>query len=318
MTVRRAALLALTLLCLVGCPDAGPATKPVSDEYADAITQSAVVDETLGAREALRPRIVTSAPALAEIICALGGLPHLAGVSRYCVHPPELAALPQIGGAIDPNLEAIDALSPDLILAQAQDERLNELARARGYRLEHFRIETVSQALEATTRLGALLNRQDAARAEVARLEAAFARARAEAPARRPRTLVVFGHRPGDLSQVSAPGAATFIAECLTAAGGESCLGDLPGDAWHVLSLEAVLERGPELIIELATDPVDEATAQALRADWAVLEGVPAVREGRIAIVSGSEVLIPGPRLDRLLAKLARAIRGELDVGDPR
>jgi ABC-type Fe3+-hydroxamate transport system substrate-binding protein len=176
----------------------------------------------------------------------------------------------------------------------------------------------VAQALEATTRVGELLGRQDAARAEVMRLETAFARARAEAPARRPRALVVFGHRPGDLAQVSAPGAATFIADCLRAAGGESCLEDLPGDAWHVLSLEAILERRPELIIELATDPVDEATARALRADWAVLEGVPAVAQGKVAIVSGTEVLIPGPRLDRLLAKLARAVRGELDVGDPR
>jgi iron complex transport system substrate-binding protein len=315
VSVRRA-LLPLVALALAGCPDGGP--KQVADPDAGATTPSAVATRTLATREARRPSVVTAAPALAEIVCALGGLPHLAGVSRYCVHPPALKDLPQIGGAIDPNLEAIDALSPDLIFVQARDERLEELAQVRGYRVEAFRIETVRQALEATTRVGELLGRQDAARAEVMRLEAAFARARAEAPARRPRTLVVFGHRPGDLAQVSAPGATTFIADCLRAAGGESCLEDLPGDAWHVLSLEAILERRPELIIELATDPVDEATARALRADWAVLEGVPAVAQGKVAIVSGTEVLIPGPRLDRLLAKLARAVRGELDVGDPR
>lgn len=314
MSARRAAALVLAL-ALVGCPERGAPTPTRAgalhgpDDHAP---------RPLEPPATARPRVVTSSAALAEIVCALGGLSHLAGVSRYCVHPPELQALPRIGGAIDPNLEAIDALAPDLILLQTKDERLTELGAARGYRLEHFRIETVAEALQATTRVGELLGRQDAARAEVARLEAAFARVRADAPARRPRTLVVFGHRPGDLSQVSAPGATTFITDCLIAAGGESCLTDLPGEAWHVLSLEAVLERDPELIIELVTDPVDEATAQALRADWAALAGVPAVDAGRIAVVSGSEVLIPGPRLDRLLAKLARAVRGELDVGDPR
>lgn len=311
MSVRRACL-PLVVALLVGCPNPGAPSK--------AGAPPAGPDELAPPPEVVataRPRVVACSPALAEIVCVLGGLPHLAGVSQYCVHPPEVADLPRVGGAIDPNLEAIDALTPDLVLIQTKDERLEELAATSGFELEHFRIETVADALAATRRVGELLGRREAARAEVSRLRAAFDRARASAPARRPRTLVVFGHRPGDLSQVSAPGAATFVADCLAAAGGESCLQDLPGDAWHVLSLEAVLERAPELIIELSPEPIDAATAQALRADWATLPGVPAVEQGRIAIVSGSEVLIPGPRLDRLLAKLARAVRGELDVSDP-
>lgn len=316
MNVPRPALLLLAL-ALAGCPDGRPgrATSgrlPGPDGGPEAAAPPA------GEATAARPRVVTSSPALAEVVCALGGLPHLAGVSRYCVHPPELQALPRIGGAIDPNLEAIDALAPDLILVQGSDERLLELVEGRGYRLEVFQVETVAQALAAILRVGALLGREEAARAEVDRLELALARARAAAPSRRPRTLVVFGHRAGDLAQVSAPGAATFVADCLRAAGADSCLRDLPGGAWHVLSLEAVLERQPELIIELATEPVDAATAAELRADWAILSDVPAVREGRIAIVSGSEVLIPGPRLDRLVGKLARAVGGERDVSDPR
>lgn len=300
----RPALLCL-LAALVGCPEPGGPATNLPATVATTITTG------------VRPRVVTSSPALAEMICAIGGQEHLVGVSRYCVHPPELQKLPQIGGAIDPNLEAIDALAPDLILVQGRDERLNELvAQREAYVLETFRVETIGEALAATSRLGELLGLQDAARTEIARLEAAFAKARAARPAKAVRTLVVFGHRPGEISQVSAPGSGTFVTDCLVLAGGESCLADLPASGWHVLSLEAVLERAPELIVELSPDPVDAATARALRADWAVLAGVPAVRDGKIAIVSGSEVLSPGPRLDRLVAKLARAVGGELDVSE--
>lgn len=298
--------LLVALLALAGCPTEAPA--PADVEPAPV---------TSAAPAAARPTVVTPGPALAEIVCAIGGQAHLVGVSRYCVHPPALRALPQIGGAIDPNLEAIDALAPDLILAQHHDERLVELVSRRPYRLEHFRIETVPEALAAIDRVGALLGREAAARAERARLEAAFERIRAARPATAVRTLVVFGHRPGDLAQVSAPGAGTFVNDCLSMVGGETVLADLPPGAWHVLSLEAVLARAPELIIELHPDPVDASGAAALRADWAVLGDVPAVRDGRIAIVSGSEVLLPGPRLDRLAGMLARAVQGERDVSAP-
>jgi iron complex transport system substrate-binding protein len=281
------------LVLLAGCP-----AQPEGGGVAQVASSSAAV---------VRPRVITSAPALAEIVCAVGGLPNLVGVSRYCLEPPEVRALPQIGGAIDPNLEAIDRLAPDLVLVQARDERLEELAQARGFALESFRIETIAEAQAAITRVGELLGRQEAARAEVARLTAALDRLRAEPlpGGRRVPALVVFDHRPGELTQVSAPGSGTFIAEALALAGGESCLQDLPPGAWHVLSLEAVMARKPELIIELSTEPVDAAQAARLRADW---EGV---SSGRIAIVEGNDVLLPGPRLDRVAAKLARAVRGE-------
>ncbi len=281
------------LLALAGCPRA-PAPAPLAGP---------------------RPRVVTAAPALAELVCALGAREHLAGVSRYCTFPPELQALPGIGGAVDPNLEAIDALAPDLILTQARDERLDDLAGRRAFRVVPFRIETLAELRAAALELGRLLDREGAARAEVARLDRELEAVRARAPARRPRTLLVFGRTAGELGQLSAPGAATFLAEALALAGGESCVADLPGHAWHVLSLEAVLARDPELIVELHAGAVTPEQAARLRADWAPLAGVAAVREGRVAIVQGSEALVPGPRLPLLARKLAAAVAGALDVG---
>jgi iron complex transport system substrate-binding protein len=292
MTPRRLAPL-LPALLLAACPPAAPSAAPPGP----------------------RPRVVTAAPALAEMVCALGAREHLVGVSRFCLQPAELGQLPRVGGIIDPDLETIDGLRPDLLLWQGRPENLRELAERRGARLETFRIETLDEVRQALRRLGELLGREPRAAAEIARLDAALAAA-GVGPARPPvRTLLVLGHQPGDLSQIASAGPETFLSECLRAAGGENVLGDLPGGAWPYVAPEVLLRERPELIVELQPDPVDAARAAALRRDWQVLGALPAVERGRIAIVCGDEVLVPGPRLPSLIGKLARATRGELDVG---
>ena len=111
MSARGIKNLALALaLALCGCPGPAPPAPP---------------------KDRKTPAVITSSPALAEMICAIGGREHLVGVSRYCVYPPELEGLPQIGGMLDPNLEAIDALDPDLVLLQGQDPRLRALSERR-------------------------------------------------------------------------------------------------------------------------------------------------------------------------------------------
>ena len=288
---RRAPLLPLLLL-LWGCPPA-PAPPPAGP----------------------RPRVVTAAPALAEMVCALGAREHLVGVSRFCLHPPELQGLPRVGGIIDPDLETISGLAPDLLLWQGRPENLRELAERRGVRMETFRIETLAEVRAALRRLGELLERPTQAEAEVARIDSALAAAGRGRQGPPLRALLVLGHQPGDLSQIASAGPETFVSECLQAAGGENVLRDIPGGAWPYVAPEVLLRERPELIVELQPDPVDAARAAALRADWQALGALPAVQAGRIAIVCGDEVLLPGPRLDHLIDKLARAVRGELDLG---
>ena len=292
----------LAALCLLasGCPQTTPGEP----------ARSGTAPLSSDARP--HPQIVTSAPALAELICAIDGQAHLSGVSSYCTYPPSLAKLPQIGGAIDPNLEVIDGLAPDLVLLQGRHAGLEELAARRPWRIEPFRIERIDDVLASLGRLGELLGRPQEAARERARLETALEVARASRPARAPRTLLVFGRRPGALTQLSCSGEGTFLSECLEAVGGANCLSGLEG--YPLVSTEVLLERAPELIIELSPEPLDAETRAALRADWATFGSLPAVAKGRIAIVSGPELLVPGARLDQTLRKLQRVLAGEADV----
>lgn len=294
--MRRAAALTLLALLAAGCP------QPEAGGSGVAPTSSA---------GAAAPALVTVSPALAEMACAIGARDHLRGVSRYCVYPPELADLPRIGGIIDPNLEAIDALAPDHVLLQGKHEGLAALAARRPWTLEHFQIDTVAEVRAALTRLGALLGRAPAAAAEVARLDAALTQARARAPPAAPRVLLVFGRKPGPLTQVPCVGRGTFLSELLEAAGGENALEQT---GYPLASAEVLLARAPELVIELSVEPLDAETRALLRADWQSLPELPAVQQGALSIVSGDHLLFPGPRLDQTLVKLGRALAGERDV----
>jgi iron complex transport system substrate-binding protein len=62
-------------------------------------------------------RIVSLLPSLTETVCALGACQRLVGVDRYSNWPASIARLPRVGGGIDPNIESIVALKPDLVLA---------------------------------------------------------------------------------------------------------------------------------------------------------------------------------------------------------
>ena len=72
-------------------------------------------------------RIVSLLPSLTETVCALGACPRLVGLDRYSNWPESLKALPRVGGGLDPNIESIVALKPDLVLAAGSTRGVERL-----------------------------------------------------------------------------------------------------------------------------------------------------------------------------------------------
>jgi iron complex transport system substrate-binding protein len=257
-------------------------------------------------------RIVTASPALVEALFAIGAGERLVGVSRFCTFPPETRALPKIGGFLDPNLLAIESLSPDAILVQGS-ARTNGLvetfARERGIRVEEFTIETIADVSSALGRLGQLTEREAFAAREVERLRRAIDAVRARAPVPRPRVLLSIARPPGELRVIGTAGRASFVVECLEAAGGDTIFPDFER-GYRDMAIEAAAERRPEIIVELRTEPTSPEVTAALERDWrAALPDSPAVQKGRIRVVEDEAALVPGPRLDRVVSKLAAALR---------
>ena len=250
-------------------------------------------------------RIVSLVPSVTEIVYALGAETHLAGVTDFCDYPPAARGKPRVGGMIDPNLEAIVTLKPDLVIATTEGGREETVAQLKRLRIPTYLVAAhrVSDMTALIARVGELTERRDAAATLVARLEqriAAVTRAVLTRP--RPRVLYVLWPEP-----LIVPGRESLVTELIRLAGGESITAG-EGDSYPRYSLEAAVARAPEVILlanhGAGTGPVHEEK-------WRGLTSLPAIRAGRLQRVNGDLLHRYGPRIVDGLEQLARAIHPE-------
>lgn len=243
-------------------------------------------------------RIVTLLPSLTESVCALGACDRLVGVDRYSNSPASVRALPQVGGGIDPNVEAIVALRPDVVLL-AKSSRVTQRLEALGLKVLTLEPKSHADVRRVLDQLGVLLGTDDARRVWRT-IDAGVSAAAQSLPAHVPRTRVYFEIN----STPYAAGESSFIGETLTRLGTANtvpaALGPFPK-----LNPEYVVRANPDVIM------VSERGAPGLeqRPGWA---GMRAVREGRICRFNASDtdVLVrPGPRMAEAARLMAQCLQ---------
>jgi cobalamin transport system substrate-binding protein len=254
------------------------------------------------ARAVRGTRIVSLSPSTTEAIYAIGAGPLLVGRSRYCDYPPAALALPQVGGYVDPNLEAILALEPTLVIGArgpAGSATVDALG-ARGIATYFPETESFAQIDAMIVELGARTKHDDGARALVASVHARIADVE-RGVAGKPivRTLLVFGLEP-----IVAAGPKSFADEMLGHAGAKNVL--LEGKGYPTLGLETVLVLDPDVILNAAID--EGHGKQRIDKDRPGWDRLRAVRDGRVVPLADEAVLRPGPRIGEGLARVARAV----------
>jgi iron complex transport system substrate-binding protein len=249
-------------------------------------------------RRSAPTRIVSLIPAVTEMIFAMHEEARLVGVSNYDRFPPAVEKIDRVGGLIDPNVEKILSLKPDLVIVYNTQQDLKvrlERAKIPFYSYEHRGLPDITQTIRA---VGARIGSAAAANRLADTMEADLdAIRRSTAPLPKPRTLLVFGREPGSLRNVNVSGGYGFLHDMLVVAGGADVFGDVKKQSVDA-SNEMILARAPELIIELRYGEAMKAgdIAREVRA-WDVLPSVPAVRDHRVYILSGDEFVVPGPRV---------------------
>jgi ABC-type Fe3+-hydroxamate transport system substrate-binding protein len=243
-------------------------------------------------------RVVSLNPTTTEILFALGAGPRLAGRTHWDVYPDSARLVPDLGDGLRPNVEAVLAARPDLVVlyATADNRDAARALRAAGVPVVALRIDRADQFARAARLLGRLVG--DSARgATVAdTVLGTLARVRAATAGRaRPRAVWPLGGEP-----LYVAGGAGFLGELLETAGADNVFADVPEPAPQV-SREEVIRRGADVVV---AGP--NAAAQIERAPaW---RGLAAVRAGRIVVVDTSLLLRPSVQLGSAAAMLAERL----------
>ncbi|AKT36283.1 ABC transporter substrate-binding protein [Chondromyces crocatus] len=255
------------------------------------------------------PRVVSLSPSTTEAVFSLGAGPALVGRSRYCDSPAEAKRLPAVGGYADPNVEAILALQPTLVVGARgpAGPALEETLRAHGVATFFPETESIAQIEQMLLDLGQRLGVEPAATRTVARMHTRCEAVEAAAQGRpRVRVALLF-----DAGPLVAAGPGGFPDELLRRVGGENVI--TRGGPYPTLSIEALLALDPEVLLD-ATEVHEGAPGPsrllALR-DTPGFRELRAMREGHIRVLDSATALRPGPRICDGLAAVARAVHGD-------
>jgi iron complex transport system substrate-binding protein len=234
-------------------------------------------------------RVVSLAPSSTEIAYAIGAGSLLVGVDRYSDYPAAARALPQLGTDMEPNLERILALRPDLVLVatSANAQRSVELMTQAGLAVYVSRADSLEGVYADIVGLGRALERPQKAAALVASMRASLRalveRARGEPPIAC--AVIVW---PSPLV-VAARG--SHVGDLVALAGGNNVVGDAR-QPFPSYSLERLIELRPRVLI-VGTHTAGAPSLEAIEH----FDSIPAVRDRRVHLIDGDLLFRPGPRI---------------------
>lgn len=250
-------------------------------------------------------RIVSLLPSLTESVCALDQCPRLVGVDEYSNYPAQVRQLPVVGDGLEPSIEAIVALKPDLVLL-ASSSRASQRLQSLGIKVLALEPKTHADLRRVLLTLGVVLGLPDEHAARLwQRMDSSLNTVAKSltAPARQARVYVEVGRGPYAASESS------FIGETLTRLGAHNSVPGALGP-FPQLNPEFVVRADPDVIIVGGRSP----EGLVLYPGWASMR---AVREQRVCVLSPeqADVLVrPGPRLAEAAGLMARCLNEKMQA----
>jgi iron complex transport system substrate-binding protein len=253
-------------------------------------------------------RIISVVPSATEMLFAFGLADRVIAVGDYDELPPG-SNKPRIGGLLNPNIEKIIEYKPDLVITYGSQAVLRDRMKELGIRIYPFTHGSISQTLDYMVALGQTVGAEDKAREIEHRIRTTFDEIRKRDPAKHPKVLLVHNRGVGALGSFYSVGRTAFQNELIEIAGGENIFGDVDKEVMEP-SIEAILQREPEIIIETLPSGLTDREAERRKTDWKKLSKLPAVKNNHIFIIGEDYMLVPGPRLDLAAKKFAEVIGG--------
>jgi iron complex transport system substrate-binding protein len=256
-------------------------------------------------------RIVSLAPACTEIVAGLGMASQLVGITQHTNYPPEVLRLPVVGSYVNPNLESIVSLKPDLVVAtddgnpEAVLNRLKELSVP----LIVLNLRTYENIQDSIRSLGKMLGREKEAAVQASDMKD-VAGCISERTKNAPRFSVLFVY---ESYPIMTAGRGTFTEQLVAMSGGKLITHDV-AISYPTLTIENVIAKNPQIIIETSMDPnVEEKSKIAWWKQWPMIE---AVKNRRVHVLESTHLDRPSQRIVLGLSLLASTLHPELFAKD--
>lgn len=257
-------------------------------------------------------RIISTAPAITEMVWAAGATDRLVAVSDYCRFPPEVKNLPKIGGLMNLNYELIRRLKPDMVLLMYPSGDIGNRLKEMGISYGVFANETFGEIRESIRVMCGLFGHEQQCKPflenwdrELNAIQDKYLKAK-----RCPKTMVVVGREAGKIAGLYVAGRNSFYDEILGILQCDNAFAE-SHQKYFQPSLEAIARAKPEIIIEIwAGEKFTDDKKKKLVDDWKTMKVLPAVRDRKIYILTEDFVGIPSARAIEVLKLFESVVRG--------
>ena len=251
-------------------------------------------------------RIVSIVPSVTEMLFAMEAGPRVVGVGSFDRYPPEALTRTKVGGLIDPDVERIISLKPDLVVVYGTQTDLRTQMDRAGIPIFLYQHAGLADITTTIRELGARVGSVKESSALASQIESDIADVKRRVAGRPPpRTMLVFGRDAETLRGIYASGGVGFLHDMVEAAGGTNVFADVKRQSIQATG-ELAVARAPDVIVEIG---VDTASSSGRNLDaWNALPSIPAVRTKRIYQLRGDGMMNPGPRISQSVRRLAEVI----------
>lgn len=256
-------------------------------------------------------RIVSAAPAITETLFALGLGDRVVAVTDYCRYPPEAIAKPKIGGYTQPNIEAIAALRPDLVIIERNPIQLGPKLQAMKLKVLEVPAQTIADIPRMITAIANAAGVPDAGGKLARGIETELDEIRRRTGSRpKRRVLFVVGRSANSLEGMMAVGGSSYLNDLIAVAGGVNIF-EKAVAAYPRISLEQVIGANPDVILDMGdmaqTASVTEDHKRRAVALW---KRYPVLR-ARVFAIASDVYVVPGPRIAQAAREFARMLHPE-------
>jgi iron complex transport system substrate-binding protein len=251
-------------------------------------------------------RIISLAPNITEILYAIGADQQLVGVTDYCLYPPQAKSKTKIGGFINPNIEKIVSLKPDIVIMSADSNQQNIYTQLLRLKIKAYVInpDNLDKTFATILHLGEITGHSPKARELVMSLQKRVKTVETSVKGKaHPKVLFLWSEAP-----LITAGSGTYTHDLIVKAGGTNIAASSP-IKYPKYSMEEIIRIQPDIIISAAMGS-DTKTANK-NSLWQAYKVIPAVKNGRIYSINPDLLARPAPSMISGLEEMARMIHPE-------